>query len=176
MGILISANIPISRVYLNGKDDVKGAQTSDSASRKTHPKIATGSGKVGFINNKFGAVTTFPLSLNPNTGTLSVTTPKGEKTVTVLPDAAISNMLTSKVMSYVTSVPAEGELASTDKLITLIEKDGLLVFEIDGVREYKLLGFIPIKSKVKSFVSAENGQVIKTEQSLLGRILNKIAP
>ena len=57
-----------------------------------------------------------------------------------------------------------------------IEKDGLLVFEIDGVREYKLLGFIPIKSKVKSFVSAENGQVIKTEQSLLGRILNKIAP
>ncbi|MBU1031830.1 hypothetical protein KKE03_02840, partial [Patescibacteria group bacterium] len=77
--------------------------------------------------------------------------------------------------SYVTSVSAEDELASTDKLVTLIEKDDLLVYEIDGVREHKILGFIPLKSKVKAFVSAENGQVVKTEQSLLGKILNRIA-
>ncbi len=180
-GLLISANIPISRVYfpkensptvyLDGQNDVLGTYTS-----KGNPKIATDGGKPGFISNTDGAISTFPLKVDPKTGSLSVTTPKGEKVVTVLPDAAIKNMLASKVMSYVTSVPARGELASTNKLVTLTEKDGLLVYEIDGVREYKLLGLIPLKSKVKAFVSAENGQVIKTEQSLLGRILNRIAP
>ena len=170
-GLLLSANIPISRNYLDGRNDVLGTQTS-----KGSPKIATDEGKSGFISNTDGAISAFPLKVDQVTGTLSVTTPKGEKAVTVLPDAAIKNMLASKVMSYVTSVPAKGELASTNKLVTLIEKDDLLVYEIDGVREYKVLGFIPLKSKVKAFVSAENGQVVKTETTLLGRILNRVAP
>lgn len=170
-GLLISANIPISRNYLDGQNGVLGAHTS-----KGIPKIATDGGKVGFISNTDGAISAFPLNVDPKTGSLSVTTSKGEKVVAVLPDAAIKNMLASKVMSYVTSVPAKGELASTNKLVTLTQKDDLLVYEIDGVREYKLFGFIPLKSKVKAFVSAENGQVVKTEQSLLGRVLNRIAP
>ena len=171
VGLLISANIPISRVHFDGKSNVLG---TDSA--KMAPKIATDGGKMGFISKTEGAISNFPLKIDKATNSLIVTTPSGEKTVSVLPDAAIKNMLASKVMSFVTSAKAEGELASTDKLITLVEKDGMLLYEIDGVREYKLLGFIPLKSKVKAFVSAENGQVIKTEQSLLGRILNRIAP
>jgi len=171
VGFLVSANIPISRVYLDGKNGVLGTHTS-----KGYPRIATDGGNIGFISNVDGARSTFPLKLDKATGRLSVTTPKGEKVVTVLPDAAIKNMLASKVMSYVTSASASGELASTNKLVILTEKDDVLVYEIDGVREYKLLGFIPLKSKVKALVSAENGQVVKTEQSLLGRILNRIAP
>lgn len=172
VGLLITANIPISRNHADGnKNAVLG---TDSA--KASPRIATDGGKMGFINNTEGAISTFPLKVDKATNSLIVTTLSGEKTVTVLPDAAIKNMLASKVMSYVISVPATGELASTDKLITLIEKDGMLVYVIDGVREYRFLGFIPAKSKVKAFVSAENGQVIKTEQSLLGRILNRLAP
>lgn len=170
-GLLISANIPVSRVYLDGKNGVLGVHTS-----KNTPKIVTGEGKVGFISNTKGAISAFPLKVDQVTGALLVTTPKGEKIVAVLPDAAIKNMLASKVMSYVTSVPAKGELASTDKLVTLTQKNDLLLYEIDGVREYKLLGLIPLKSKVKAFVSAENGQVVKTETSLLGRILNRITP
>lgn len=170
VGLLISANIPISRKHFDGKNSVLGTHTS-----KASPKIATDGGKSGFISNTEGAISTFPLKIDKATNSLIVTTPSGEKTLTVLPDAAIKNMLASKVMNYVTSAPAKGELASTDKLVTLVEKDGILVYEIDGIREYKLLGFIPLKSKVKAFVSAENGQVIKTEQSLLGRILNRIA-
>lgn len=169
-GLLVSANIPVPRSHLDGRD-VLGTHVS-----KAYPKIITGGGKTGFISNTAGAISTFPLKLDPKTGNLSVTTPKGEKVVTVLPDAAIKNMLAAKVMSYVTSVPSEGELASTDKLVTLMEKGGVLIYEINGAREYKLLGLIPLKSKVKAYVSAENGQVIETQQSLLGRILNRIAP
>lgn len=170
-GALITANISISRNHSDGKNNVLG---TDSA--KKAPRIASDGAKMGFINKTEGAISAFPLTLDKATNSLIVTTPSGEKTVTILPDAAIKNMLASKVMSYVTSVPAEGELASTDKLVTLTQKDDVLVYEIDGVREHKLFGFIPLKSKVKAFVSAENGQVVKTEQSLLGRILNRIAP
>lgn len=171
VGLLISANIPISRVYFDGKNNVLGTHTS-----KANLKIATDGAKKGFISNTEGAISAFPLKIDKATNSLIVTTPSGEKTVTVLPDAAIKNMLASKVMSYVISAPSTGELASTDKLVTLVEKDGVLVYEIDGVREHKLFGFIPLKSKVKAFVSAENGQVVKTETTLLGRILNRIAP
>lgn len=170
-GLLISANIPISRSYPEGSNNVLGAQTLNM-----HPKITTDSGKMGVISNTDGAISAFPLKLDPKTGSLSVTTPKGEKVVAVMPDAAINNMLASKVMSYVTSVPSTGELASTNKLVTLLEKDGAIVYEIDGIREHKFLGLIPLKSKVKAYVSAQNGGVVKTETSLLGRILNRIAP
>lgn len=171
VGILISANIPVSRSYLDGNSDVKGVEIS-----KAPPKISSDSGKNAFINNSDGAVTTFPLKIDKETGSLSVTTSKGEKTVAVLPDAAINNMLASKVMSYVISVSSSGELASTNRLVTLVEKDGILLYEIDGIREHKLLGLIPLKSKVKVYVSAENGQVVTTATSLLGRILNRVAP
>jgi hypothetical protein len=170
-GILVSANIPISREYLDGKNEVMGAHTSTGS-----PRVVMDGGQKGFIVATDGAITDFPLKVDEETGTLTVTTPSGEKVVAILPDAAIKNMLAAKVMSYVTSVKAEGELASTDKLVKLIEKDGVLLYEIDGVREHKLLGLIPLKSNVKAFVSAENGQVVKTEQSLLGRILSRIAP
>lgn len=172
VGIVISTNIPVGRDYLSGRgDNVLGTHTD-----RVNLKIVTDNEKVGFINNTDGAVSEFPLTLDPATKDLKVTTSAGERIVAVLPDEAIKNMLASGVMSYVTSVPAEGELASTDKLVSLIERDGMLIYEVDGVREYKLLGLIPLKSKVKAFVSAENGQVIGTEQSLFGRFLNRIAP
>lgn len=170
VGLLVSANIPLLRVHSDGKSAVLGIHTA-----KGNPKIATDGGKVGFISKTDGAISDFPLKLDQATGSLTVTTPKGDKVVAVLPDAAIKNMLASKVMSYVTSVPAQGDLASANKLVTLTEKDGVLVYEIDGIREYKLLGLIPLKSKVKAVVSAENGQVVTTQQPLLGRILNRIA-
>lgn len=169
--LVVSANVPVSRFYLDGKNDVLGAHTS-----KGVPKVVTEKSEAGFISGTDGAISAFPLKVDQATGALSVTTPRGEKVVTVLPDAAIKNMLASNVMSYVTSASAEGELASTDKLVKLVEKDDVLVYEVDGVREHKLLGFIPLKSKVKAFVSAENGQVVETQQSFLGRILNRVAP
>lgn len=171
VALVVSANVPVSRFYLDGKNDVLGAHTS-----KGVPKVVTEKSEAGFIGGTDGAISAFPLKVDQATGALSVTTPRGEKVVTVLPDAAIKNMLASNVMSYVTSASAEGELASTDKLVKLVEKDDVLVYEVDGVREHKLLGFIPLKSKVKAFVSAENGQVVKTQQSFLGRILNRVAP
>ena len=50
------------------------------------------------IRNKLAAQTNFPLKVNLETNELIVTTPKGEKTVTVLPDQAVFNMLAANVL------------------------------------------------------------------------------
>jgi hypothetical protein len=50
------------------------------------------------IQNKLAAKTNFPLQVNYNTGELIVTTPKGTKVVTVLPEAAIQHMLAANVL------------------------------------------------------------------------------
>lgn len=50
------------------------------------------------IRNRVAAKTNFPLMVNLETNELIVTTPKGSKVVTVLPDAAVSNMLAANVL------------------------------------------------------------------------------
>jgi hypothetical protein len=50
------------------------------------------------IKNKLAAQTHFPLKVNLETNELMVTTPKGSKIVTVLPDKAVANMLAANVL------------------------------------------------------------------------------
>lgn len=107
---------------------------------------------------------------------LTVTTPAGSKVVTVLPQQAINNMLAAHVMTDVISEKADNELASIPNLVKLEVENGVLGYKVKGTKTHKLLGFIPIKTSVTAFVSAENGQVVTSTDSLLGRILNRIAP
>jgi len=50
------------------------------------------------IRNKITAQTHFPLMVNLETNELMVTTPKGSKVVTILPDAAVAHMLAANVL------------------------------------------------------------------------------
>ena len=50
------------------------------------------------IRNKLSAQTHFPLMVNLDTNELIVTTPKGSKIVTILPDQAVQNMLAANVL------------------------------------------------------------------------------
>lgn len=142
---------------------------------KEDVKIATAPGQIALVNKRIGALSKFPLSVNPTTRQLTVTTPVGTKVVTVLPQAAIDNMLTSKVMDDVLSEKADSTLASIPDLIKLEVENGVLVYKVKGTKTHKLLGFIPIKTGVEASVSAENGQIVQSTDSLLGRILNRLA-
>lgn len=175
IGAGVSANIPVKRNYSDGKGSVQGVMADNKGSKPDPdgPKIATDGGQTAVVKGTAGALSNFPLSLNGNT--LVVTTPAGQKSVTVLPDQAIKNMLASRIMTDVTSVDVKNSLASINELVTLEERNGVLVYKIDGVKKHMILGFIPFKTQVKAFVSAESGEVVDTEQSLLGKILNKIS-
>lgn len=61
-------------------------------------KVKTQKHAAYVIRNKIAAQTNFPLTVNLETNELIVTTPKGSKVVTVLPDKAVENMLAANVL------------------------------------------------------------------------------
>lgn len=142
---------------------------------KEDVRIATAPGQTALVNKRVGALFNFPLSVDPVTKELTVTTPAGTKTVAVLPQQAVDNMLASGVMSSVVGERADSSLASIPSLVKLEIEDGVLGYKVTGVKVHRLFGLIPVKTEVEAFVSAENGQVVGTSESFLSKILNRVS-
>lgn len=163
------------------------------------------------IRNKIGAQTHFPLMVNLDTNELIVTTPSGSKTVTILPDAAVRNMLAANVLDQLggkgglrwlesqeatgsgtpdeatdsadeateagepeeATEEAETEVASVEEIIELTTtEDGVLAYEITGVKFKKLLGLFKIKLQRVAVVSAETGELLSIREDFLTRLLD----
>ncbi len=142
---------------------------------KSGIKIATAGGKLLISRNNIGATSNFPLQVDLNTNQLIVTTPAGTKVVTVLPDQAVQNMLAANVISRL-GAPALKEATSTAQVIQLGLKNNIPVYEIPGIKQFNLLGFIPVDRPITALVSADTGELINTEQSLLTRIIDLLSP
>ena len=136
-------------------------------------KVATESGRIKFGGNQ-NAITNFPLSINPTTNELIVTTPAGEKIVTILPDQAIANLLATNIVNVIEASESAG--TSTAASIELTVRDGKVVYEIDGKKKSRLFGFIPVDTKIKAFVSAETGNVVAKQESILSRVVDLLSP
>ncbi|MBI2593953.1 hypothetical protein HYW44_04920 [Candidatus Daviesbacteria bacterium] len=131
-------------------------------------EIATSSGGVVIKKNNKKARTQFPLSINPETNELVVTTPSGQKTVAVLPDQAIENMLSNSVLSDIGQEDGEDS-------VEIETRNDELVYKIKGEKSHKFLGFIPLKTAITAFVSAQTGQLTAEEQSLFSRFIDQIS-
>lgn len=123
------------------------------------------------------ALTDLPLSIDLATNELTVTTPAGERVITVLPDQAVQNMLAANVIDQVggqelASIVQQGGIETLDQVITLAEQNGVPIYIVQGVKNHRLLGFIPITTDVTVSVSAETGEVLGTDQSVLDVIVD----
>jgi hypothetical protein len=178
------------------------------------------------IRNKLAAQTNFPLKVNLDTNELIVTTPKGEKSVTVLPDKAVFNMLAANVLDQLggkgglqwmadqitptstpsgnltpTSTPSatttitpnptstvSGEVTETpiqqedlsgedeeSSVKLVLDEDGNLVYEIDGIKVEKFLGIFKVNVNRVVIVSAETGELIKVKHNLGNKILDLLS-
>lgn len=166
-------------------------------------EIATGSAnRIVLRRGKSKAVTSHPLSIDLATNTLIVTTPKGEKAVTVLPDVAVQNMINSTIVSRlkgskndddteddeneatgsgeldddIDNATDSSELDEENETETPIElelnENDELVYVIDGVLDEKLLGIIPVEINKKVTLSAETGEVLNVSQSFFEKLLD----
>jgi hypothetical protein len=150
---------------------------------------ASGDGKLDSSKKHFGAKSHFPLSIDPGTNTLIVTTPAGIKAVAILPDIAVQNMLAKGILSKIGGGIASGsgrfndgtatESGNEDEDLTsnieLKEKDGKLMYKIKGTVKKKIFGIIPIKLKREVNVSADDGEVDSVEEPIFTRILGIIS-
>ncbi|MEK7581677.1 MAG: hypothetical protein AAB512_05365 [Patescibacteria group bacterium] len=149
-------------------------------------EVATESAQPGFIQKGKKVRTNFPLSINPATGELFVTTPSGTKVVTILPQQAIENMINAGVLTRVdeteptAATPPESSqsaqpISVENASIELTEKDSQPTYIISGIKSQKVLGVIPFDFKIKTYVSATDGSLLDIEQGFLSKILDVIS-
>lgn len=147
---------------------------------KTGIKVAAEGGKFLVARNQVGAIASFPLQIDLNTNQLIASTSAGTRILTVLPDQAVQNMLAANVISrlgplFIRQAVQRGEATSAAQIIQLGLRAGVPVYEISGIRDFRLLGFIPVSAPVTAIVSAETGEVVTTEQSLLTRVVDLLS-
>jgi hypothetical protein len=127
--------------------------------------------------NNVQARTHFPLSINPETKELTVTTPAGSKVVSVLPDEAVQRaFLTGKINSSESesqTASASGQVTTDQTTLTTLDNEP--VFKVNGFSNKKALGFIPVSFAKSVFVSATDGKIVKTDETLMSKILESIS-
>ncbi len=127
-------------------------------------KISTGEADKGLeiTTHNVRANTQFPLSVDPGTKMLTVTTPTGTKSVTILPDKAAQIINSLNIMNN----------PQTQAKLQIATEDGQLVYKAEGQKEFKLFGLIPVTLPSQAVISAENGQIVQTSNAFLFRLLN----
>ena len=144
-------------------------------------EIATNSGRPAIIKNKVAALTDFPLSIDIGTNQLIITTPKGQKIVTILPDQAVQALLATGFLNTVNSVQSSdtsvtSTTGSVDNVVELKVRNGEPVYEIEGTKTFRLFAAIPIEQPVRAIVSAETGEVVAKQQSFVTNVIDLLSP
>jgi len=141
-----------------------------------------------------GAISHFPISINPATGEMTITTPAGTKVVTVLPDQAVENMLTKGIISKIGGhiATGSGDLGEDDSSasatiqsednslqsvenVELTEENGVPVYKINGQKEKRFFGIIPVTIDKTVTVSAETGELESQQLSPFERIIDLLS-
>lgn len=106
------------------------------------------------------ATTNFPLTVDAETNTITVTTPLGVVNVQQLPATAIQNILAANVLDKVEST----ELAEPKNEKDKTDPNKQVVFRIKGVKETRFLGLIKVDAPILAEVSAITGQQTFVQQ------------
>src|SRR3989338_6568710 len=188
-GIKTRFEIRDDRIVIKAEqEDGTEVELEDDAIFKIEERLATDQIKIATDEaNRFiiqrgdaGAVSQFPLSIDLATNTLIVNTPSGQKTVTVLPDQAVQNILVANIVSRlggsaVVNSFRTGETSTLAQVITLGEQNGVPIYEINGISDQKLLGFIPVTIEKTVDVSAETGAIVSTQVSFVSQVLDLLS-
>ena len=195
IAIIIENGIRIVKIKNEHDEEVEASPEAENelledANEKLEEEdiqIASDSADFGFVHRGKKVRTNFPLTIDPATGQLFVTTPTGTKVVAILPDVAIQNMLAAGILTRIDQsgtpspsippggTPSAGATSSatvTGSAVELTEVNSLPAYEITGVRVQNFLGLIPVDIKIKAVVSVQNGQLVDVQQGILARILD----
>ena len=154
----------IKREYADGQEEYVGEDKEVDVENQRVGKIrlkVEGENELVIQGKKVKAKLELPVSVNPDTNELVVTTPAGSKVVTVLPDQAVDRILGKAV-----------EVVNQVKLTNYQEEPA---YEVEGVEEQRLLGLFKVRISKKVIVSATTGEVMATQQSLMSKLLDLFA-
>jgi hypothetical protein len=142
--------------------------------------VPTTDNQLVLAQNQIAALTNFPLSIDVVTKELIITTPAGQKVVTVLPDDVVQNLFATGIINSIEIPPSD--IATQDQLGTLtgvveIEtRDNEIVYKIKGKKIHRVLGIIPVTTPVTAFVSTDTGLTVAKQQSILTNVIDFLSP
>lgn len=167
-----------SEIELEGELEIEDGTVSGKL------KIKSEEESLLVIKNSVAARSIFPLSLELSSNELIVNTPSGVKRVAILPDLAVRNMILEGVVTNVAGFEEEGEVEQEatesagvkgkvkGEIEISTDQDGRLVYEMQGERFEVFLGIFPVRVKKKIVVSAETGELLRVDQTLIQRIID----
>jgi len=161
--------ISMSVDYGSDKKEFEFGQYSDTLI-EIEERPQTQSLAIGARDDKFSlehkgvvALTAFPISVNSKTAKISVSTDRGERTVSVLPYSAVESLLKAKILSNV-----------NENRLDLVEADSELAYHVSGAKVLNLLDFYSYSVPVSAYVSASTGEVMKVEAPVWFRFIDFI--
>lgn len=144
-------------------------ESQDGDEKKKFKLKADGTNSLAIEKDGVTAKSNLPITVNEN-NELVVTHPDGTtKIVAFMPDQALKML---KELNITPIVPGSADDTLEDNMPVLEDEDGESVYKIDGQKEEKILGLFKVAYKTKAVVSAENGELIRTELSGLDRFLS----
>jgi len=168
-----TTNLVLTKAKAETEDEVIIAKRADS----DQIKIRALQNKAIIERLSVQALTDLPIAVDINTNVLTVTTPAGEKRVTILPDEAIKGILAANIID---SIGAEnlvqqvrtGNIETLGQVIELSLADNVPTYAIQGIKNHRLFGLFPVTTKVQVEVSAETGEVTDTNQSFIDTLVD----
>jgi hypothetical protein len=134
----------------NIKDNIIELQARPNTNDIT---ISNTAGQFTIQENGVKAQTSFPITVDPAKNELSVTTPSGNRLLSVLPYEAVLGLIRAKTID------------NTPNTISINENSkGELQYEIKGTRKINLFNVATITADVSSNVSASNGEVLNVTE------------
>lgn len=155
-------------------EDAVGEELDDDATL-----AKTSDNQLSVTKNQVTAVTDFPLSIDIATKQLIITTPDGQKTVTILPDQAVQNLLATGIINTLeqnTDTTTQEQSTTFTGDVKLEIRNNEVVYKVNGVKTHRMLGFIPVTTPVTAFVSADTGDTVAKQQSVLTNIVDLLSP
>ena len=147
-------------------DDVKLVPTTDN--------------QLALTQNQIAAFTDFPLSINVETKELVITTPTGQKIVTILPEEAVRNLLATGIINRIEAPPsditAQDQLGALTGVVKIEMRNNEVVYRVKGTKTHRMLGIIPVSTPVTAFVSTDTGTTVAKQQSILTNVIDFLSP
>ena len=116
--------------------------------------IAYGGG-FALVQDGMKTVTSYPISIDPKSAELSLSTPSGTRFLSVLPKEAVSGAIRARVLSFV----------NKDEPVEVYEKDGSeLLYVVNGEKRINLFNLMVLNIPVKTEISASTGEIVYVDQ------------
>lgn len=179
-----NGSLKLKYTTVNGRTEVRAEdefgqevelEEEDLAELQEDVQVTSVGGSVVVVKNRVATVSELPISIDVETKQLIVSTPNGERVVTILPDQAIRHLLATGVVNSVDD-KAEGEQTSLDGVVNLETKNEQVVYKIKGIKKYQMFGLIPVATPVTAYVSVDTGESVAKEQSVLASIVDLLSP